>query len=208
MCQELTEKVVAILDNVIEKKGKATLLLSGGSTPYPLYELIAKSHLDFSKIKIGLVDERWVHISHISSNEAMIRKAFSSVKDIQIVGMVSNLLEIEKNTNEIGILYQDFLHADIAIIGMGEDGHFASLFPFDENSNKGILDNTPRIIHTLAPTEPKNRISCNLAFLKTAHNKVLMLTGSSKMNVFLNSEKEKTPIYFFKEFLNFIYYSK
>lgn len=61
-----------VLSEAISKHGSATLLLSGGTTPAPLYEALSKTDLNWKKIKVALVDERWVDESHSASNEALV----------------------------------------------------------------------------------------------------------------------------------------
>lgn len=199
------------IERAIESRGHCTILLSGGSTPKALYEKIAEENIDFSKVSIGLVDERFVGITDPNSNEAMIRSALGKAVGLEITGMIhphSDLVDIAENTQLIQESYQKYLNADIVLLGMGEDGHFASLFPNDYNSQSGLEENTSAVIHTLAPGHPRQRISCNLAFIKTAKKCILMITGTSKLSKLEASGQELTPIHFIHEYLDCIYFSE
>ena len=73
MVEDATAAIAQVLRQALETRGYASLMVSGGSSPKPLYESLSKEDLDWSKVTVSLVDERWVDTGQIGSNEDFIR---------------------------------------------------------------------------------------------------------------------------------------
>ncbi len=193
----LCAEIVAICEKAIKKYGSAHLLLSGGSTPLELYSLLGQQNLDYSKIKIGLVDERYVDSSSEFNNQKNIEKALNekSKIDINVIGMTSNMNDLSKNMDICLEQYLPFMERiDFSLLGMGEDGHTASIFPGDLASTELLIQNKAGISYTNSPSFPNKRISCNKAMLMSSENISLMLIGSKKMEILSSAAEKKLPI--------------
>jgi 6-phosphogluconolactonase len=138
----LAKSIVLDINKAIETKGSAYLLFSGGSTPKGLFQKLASEHLDWNQITIGLVDERMVGEDSEFSNAAMLKKLLineiAGDKKPRFLPLVyrTDDDEINLNTaiehlNQIGL-------PDVVVLGMGNDGHFASLFPGDPASEQSL----------------------------------------------------------------------
>lgn len=187
--QALFEDIKSVLDRAITLGRTPKVLLSGGSSPKFLYNMLGKEFTKEKSLKIGLVDERFVPVNHEQSNEQMIRGCFS--ESIEIVGMVKDDEDYQHNLDLIQKEYADF-HSDldIVLLGMGEDGHFASIFPNDILSSQAITDDVKLIRNTTAPNFPTQRITCNLELLAGAKMIYLLLFGQNKFE--LLSEQDTT----------------
>jgi 6-phosphogluconolactonase len=205
--QALYERMALIIHQACLSHGSASVLLSGGSTPLPVYEKLFQSTQDFSRTLFGLVDDRFVPINHPSSNEGNLRNLFKHRTDVQFVGMVSDPENYAGSIEHCAVNYQPFHHGTMAILGMGNDGHFASLFPSDEPSVEGLTTEHPGIIGTNAPSDPKQRISTNLPFLLSFQHRILFITGEDKLVKLEQSKKEHTPITYIFDQLTEIYYA-
>lgn len=203
----LASHIIQLIEEKQEIQNDSYILLSGGSTPLPLYKLLAESRLDFSKLTFGLVDERFVPVSEPQSNEGMIREIFQNQPSFQCIGMVTNDQNIKESIENCQSTYPKFIGADLVILGMGSDGHFASLFPNDEASLEGLKGTNPQVLATYAPVYPNHRISCNLALLKTIKNRILLITGEEKLNKLKLRSKEGSPISYIFDSLTDIYYA-
>jgi 6-phosphogluconolactonase len=207
--QSLCADLVKIIQQAIAQKGSAKILLSGGSSPIHLYELLSKCEIDWSKVIIGLVDERFVEPNNDFSNEKMIREKLiqNHASRATFYGMVENSTDQMENVKNIDSTYKVFYNQlDLALLGMGEDGHTASLFPGDDVSEKLLRSKRIGIYNTTSPNFPNDRITCSAEMLRQAENVFLMLSGEKKLNVFETSSENQLPISFFKDKLQ-VYYS-
>lgn len=208
--QVLCKDIVKIIEEAISERKVAHILLSGGSSPVQLYELLSQADLDWSKVVIGLVDERFVPPINEFSNERMIAEKLIQNKahKAQLLGMVANSSNQEDNLHLISEKYRPFMkQLDLVLFGMGEDGHTASLFPNDEVSENLLRSDEIGIFNTISPNHPQNRITCSPAMLNQSKNMILMLSGEKKLNVFQEAPMNQLPISFFVENLQ-VYYSK
>jgi len=193
----LLRRSTEIITAAIHQYGEARILLSGGSTPKHFYTLLSMSDFDWDKILVGLVDERYVPTDHPSSNERMLRDCLlqNQATNARLIGMVADDKDRAKNNARININYSPFKgRIDLLILGMGEDGHTASLFPNDSDSEFAMQSDEIKIFDTSAPNEPKERITCGLKMLRNAQNKILLITGESKLRILQEATHINYPI--------------
>ncbi len=131
------------INTAIGDRGQCTIVLAGGSTPKALYEAMAKENLPWSKIHVFWGDERYVPRSHPDSNQGMARRAWLDKVDIPAGNIhpmptdaADPALDAQKYEAELGEFFKtgagEFPVFDIVLLGMGDDGHTASLFPHTE----------------------------------------------------------------------------
>jgi len=205
----LLQDIKFIISEDIIKFGKAKLLLSGGSTPSGLYRKLSSTQLDWSKVIVGLVDERFVKNSSDFSNEKLVKTCFliNEAKNATFIPMIFSADNEALNLLRTNESYAVFNDASVIILGMGEDGHTASLFPNDSDSNKA-MDSEQNIFFTNSPSNPRRRITCTPKLLLSSKNIFLMLTGENKKEVLFSAAKNKLPISHFIGSITEIYYSK
>jgi 6-phosphogluconolactonase len=186
--KDLGSTIVQILTRAIKKRGSASIIFSGGSTPKGLMNELAKSTLDWEKIKIGLVDDRMVEESSEFSNLALLKKELVDLidgdKKPTICSLVFSPKKKKDNFNEAIESVLLLGSIDIALLGMGTDGHFASLFPQDATSLSALEDSYALpLVYTTAPTAPQERISFSWPYLKSAEHIFLHITGRTKKKI-------------------------
>ena len=160
---------LAKIQTAIESRGLCTIALSGGSTPKPLYEAIAAQQLPWDKIHVFWGDERYVPPDHPDSNQLMARRAWLDSVDIpaqNIHPMPTDDADPADAARKYDAHLAEFFNLktgefpalDVILLGMGDDGHTASLFPHtealqvrDRLITVGSKDGQPRITFT-APT--------------------------------------------------------
>lgn len=205
----LSQQIAQDLRKAMELKGSATLLLSGGSTPSGVYRLLSEENLDWTKVHVGLVDERFVPADSPFSNFKLLQETIgqNAAKNAAIYPMVLNASDYDQNLKEIEVAYRIFTDPDVCLLGMGPDGHTASLFPNDEASQNANSNESTLLSNTNAPTEPNQRITFNGPVLRRAKHLYLMITGSQKKAIFEESEQQQFPIAHFKKALTHTYYT-
>jgi 6-phosphogluconolactonase len=193
--KDMVQRIHLILKSAIQKYGNANILLSGGTTPKFLYEALAELPLDWTQIQVGLVDERFVEKGSDFSNASLIEGCFLKAAGFKLLPMVNNIENLDENLKQVNLDYQPFLkRIDYCLLGMGEDGHTASLFPGDQASEKSLNGMAVNVLQTIAPAEPKIRISCSKEMLRNAQFIDLLIVGRKKLNIFQSSSENHLPI--------------
>ncbi len=168
----------------LSARGAATIALSGGATPEPAYAALAGKALDWPRVTIALVDERWVPPSHPASNEAMIRRALAPALSAgaSLLPLWSQAPDIEAGAAHAEALYAP-LRFDAALMGMGADAHTASWFPRVPGLSAALDLASPRTIIALDAPEAAGasaRLTLTRAALKRAASVILLIAGEDK----------------------------
>ena len=170
----LNEYVVNKLVRIIRSNPKAKIMLAGGNTPRPLYEKFNALGSQSDGCSFILSDERLVPVNNKLSNEGMLRKFLKNYDNSQILSLHDK--EIKKKLREIPAY-------DIALLGMGLDGHFASIFPNMINLSEALSSNDPICnVKTGVPDVP--RISLTMSEVLKAKIIMLLLADQEKLSIF------------------------
>lgn len=183
----LADNVAEILQQAVNTKGKASIALSGGSTPKGFFKALSCKALPWKKITITLADERWVNIDNEASNTRLIHENLlqNNAKDANFFYLKQGKELTEETLAELNLAAKSaLLPLDVLILGMGEDGHTASIFPCSAQINQALsLSNTDALMKTEPQTAPHQRITFTFASLKTSKNTILHISGSAKKQV-------------------------
>lgn len=185
LAEELATKVAGQLSDAIKAQGTATLVVSGGRSPVAFFQSLIKQPLDWSKVVVSLADERWVPVEHADSNAGLLKKHLlqGPAAKARFVGLYNVAANLEDAAEQADQALAELPPIDVLILGMGDDGHTASLFPNSPNLAEALkLDGTRRCWPMLAPTVPHQRLSMSRSLLASAKNKVLSISGQGKLN--------------------------
>lgn len=181
------KRITNALHRRLETDESAAIVVSGGSTPAPVYSYMAHKELDWHRVHVLLSDERWVAADHPDSNENMLRTALerSRAAYAQIVPFVDLTKSIDKRCSElneeIGSLPLPFTSV---LLGMGDDGHFASLFPDASELPQALdLQSPDSFVPVATASSPYPRISMTLAALLRSDEILLLISGAEKRDV-------------------------
>ncbi|PTR29490.1 6-phosphogluconolactonase [Pseudomonas sp. GV085] len=184
LAESLALNVAKKLSDAIEARGTATLVVSGGRSPVAFFQHLAKQTLDWSNVVISLADERWVPVEHADSNAGLIKRYLlqGPAAKAQFLNLYSASANLEQAAEQADRLLSELPVIDVLILGMGDDGHTASLFPNSPNLDEALkVDGTRRCWPMLAPTVPHQRLTMSRALLASAKHKILSISGSSKL---------------------------
>jgi 6-phosphogluconolactonase len=177
--------VTALRTALAADAGRATLVLSGGTTPAPLYRRLAQAPLDWARVDVALADERWVPPTDPASNERLLRECFAQgpASAATVVGQYTG-----HATPEEGLAACRARHAAlrrpfaVTVLGMGNDGHTASLFPGATGLPQALAPTDGALLEPIrAPGAPQPRMTLTLPALLGSHSLVLLLTGEDKL---------------------------
>lgn len=181
----------ALLDSIM-RNGKASWAVSGGSTPAPLFEAMTNVLLDWSRVQIALVDERWVTPDHPRSNEAFMKehlKKGNSVK-ARFFGMKTPHASPFEAVDAVNERYATLAHPFASVLlGMGPDGHTASFFPEAVGLEAAMNPESSAICAPLTAHKSEvtgdevDRMSITASSIMAAPHVVLMITGDEKKKV-------------------------
>ncbi|MEO6925321.1 MAG: 6-phosphogluconolactonase [Rhodanobacter sp.] len=185
--QALGERVSERLRNALSERGQAVLAVSGGSTPKDLFEQLSREKLDWSKVQVTLVDERWVPDSDERSNARLVKShllqhAAASATFVPLyTGDATPEAGLAKADARINALPLPF---DVVVLGMGEDGHTASFFPDGDHLAEALdMQGSARVLPMHAPDAGEPRITLTLATLLETRALYLLVSGEKKRDV-------------------------
>lgn len=194
----LAEQIAVLIKQAIKNKGKASIAVSGGSTPKGLFKQLAAMDLEWSKVTITLADERWVNIDSDDSNTRLVHE--NLLQGYAAAAKFFHLKQGDVLTDEtladLNLAAEKtIIPLDVLILGMGEDGHTASLFPCSEQIKQGLDPENDNALMSVQPeTAPHQRISFTFSSLSMSKVVILHLCGQAKKNV-VNKAIQGNDIY-------------
>ena len=186
----LSKQIAGQLTAAISQNGHALLAVSGGSTPKPLFEKLSKINIAWQHVWVLLVDERWVDTRSADSNECLVRSALLKhcAKTARFMGLKSSQPSAHQAQRACNLALQELpAKIDVLLLGMGDDGHTASMFPCaDKKTLFQILDkkNVLRVMAVQPREAPHERMSLTAAYLLTSGHRYLLMKGENKLATF------------------------
>jgi 6-phosphogluconolactonase len=188
LASEVASDIAAQLARAITDRGQAGLLVSGGHSPAGLFERLRGHLLDWSRVSIALVDERWVELTDPGSNERFVREAL--LRDRAAAAYFCGLKNPAPSP-DLGAAAAWSTSAgiprpvDITVLGMGDDGHTASLIPGSPNLESALdLEAPEACVGMWSPTAPHARLSMNLRALLNSRRVLILILGEAKLRTY------------------------
>jgi len=183
---DMARRIAFILEDAISARGVASIALSGGRSPRPVLEALAQATLDWDKVIVTLVDERWVEPDHADSNERLIRETLlqGNAAKARFVGMKNAAADAYAGQPACEAAFAQLpWPLDIVLLGMGEDGHTASLFPQAKELAEGLSSQALTIAVT-PPAAPHQRMSMSASAILKSRHIFLQIGGAAKKAVY------------------------
>lgn len=193
MVTSAVTQIAEAVKTAVAQRGTASLMLSGGSSPRPVYERLSEMDLPWDKVTIGLVDDRWIERGQAGSNETFLDETLlkGKAQSAKFIGLKTKdanpAAGIEASEAQLSAIPQPF---DVCVMGMGLDGHTASWFP-NSNGLKESLD--PKKANTVIAIDARgcpvagdhpDRITLTLSAVMASKQIILMIPGAGKADVF------------------------
>lgn len=184
LAEALAAAVAERLRTALAAGKKAGLVVSGGETPKPFFSRLSEYDIDWHRVIITLADERWVDPAHEASNERLVRSLL-----LQNRARAATFVPLKNRAETAGQGEEECRHAlsllprpaEAVILGMGNDGHTASLFPGSKQLPEAMDMNSDRCCAAVSPAKaPHERMTLTLPVLLDARLILLHITGEAK----------------------------
>lgn len=182
----LAAAVASELEQALAGRGRASLAVSGGATPRPFFEALSRKALDWRRVDVLLADERWVDVRDDASNTRLVRAHL-----LQHQAASANYVSLKQSGDspEAGLaaveaaLAQVAWPLDMLVLGMGADGHTASLFPDAPELPEALAPGGGRRVCAVhPPSQRQARVTLTLPVLVAARSVALHIRGEDKLD--------------------------
>jgi len=182
----------------LAENDRASFIATGGTSPGEVYDLLSTIPLPWENISVSLSDERWVAPTSPDSNERQLRERLlvGEAAGANLVPLWSSAPGVEDAAEAAEVAVADLLPADVVLLGMGEDGHFASLFPGNPMLEEGLDPYGGSLVIAVPngdPAPPQDRLSLTLYALKQSFLIVVLISGAAKRRIV--EERDDLPIH-------------
>ncbi len=185
LARQLAEAAAEALRHDLEMQERALLVVSGGSTPVPFFEALAERTLPWARVDVTLADERWVPENHEASNAGLVRRHLlqGAAAAATFTSLTTEDITPEQGVEAVSRRIEALpWPASLVVLGMGGDGHTASLFPDSRELALGLTTDAP-VLATRTPSQPQARITLSADRLHQARRHALHITGDDKRSV-------------------------
>ncbi|HSP32393.1 MAG TPA: 6-phosphogluconolactonase [Halomonas sp.] len=185
LAEQLAEAVAQALHEDLSHQERALLVVSGGSTPVPFFQALAAKPLPWARIDVTLADERWVDEHSSDSNAKLVREHLiqGAAASANFIPLTCDAATPEEGVEEVAKQTASLAWpASVVILGMGGDGHTASLFP-DSPELTLALATDDFLVAVRTPSQPQPRITFSADRLHQARRHFLHITGEDKRAV-------------------------
>ncbi|MDX1352289.1 MAG: 6-phosphogluconolactonase [Thiomicrorhabdus sp.] len=203
LAQQLVAEILQIAEHAIQETGAFHFITAGGSTPNRCYQLLAECQADWKHWHIYMGDERVLPFNHPERNSQALLNNWLNKNEIPAknIHFINTEAGAEKSAKAYANTVASVQQFDLCLLGMGEDGHTASLFPGHENGAsvqeltvQAISDTwAPIIIENNSPKPPAQRVSLSYAALNRCNLVIKLVTGNTKrlaVNQWLTAQNE------------------
>ena len=188
--------LIGAISTSIAARNTCTVVLAGGKSVHSVMRLALQCDIDWSHVELVLADERCVPVGHVDRNDVALTALIESASTVHrpvVHGIPAELgpyLGAEKFSEQLATIGQP----DIALMGVADDGHIASLFP----DSTALSASGEAVSVTDSAKEPRERVSCSLSYLSHATYRIALQTGHNKRDIFVRLQQgERLPLALF-----------
>lgn len=182
--EALARDAAGWLKSALAERGAASIAVPGGKSPTPFFQTLAAADLDWKSVLVTLTDERFVPVESDESNSNLLRKTFlqGHAAAAQFVMPDLSNATLERAADEWDAQLRAASSFDLVVLGMGEDGHFASMFPGSPALAEGLDLKADRYALAASDRTPQ-RLSLTLRALTRTQHLAFLISGAVKRDV-------------------------
>ncbi|MDT0683983.1 6-phosphogluconolactonase [Roseicyclus sp. F158] len=185
LMMDLADRISSELKGHLLTNDRATLCIPGGSTPGPAFDILSGVRLPWDRISVMLNDERWVPEDSPRSNTRLVRERLLTehAAAAQMVPLHADVPTPEEGLGALSDDVEAHLPITVLLLGMGTDGHTASLFPGADQLEAAFAPDAPALMAMRAEGADEPRITLSARALRTAMSTHVLITGAEKREV-------------------------
>ena len=189
----LADRLASSLRRCLTVHDHASFCVPGGSTPGDTFASLSGAALDWPRVHVVLGDERWVPVDHDRSNTRLLRETLLTGRAAAatLVSMVTDDPAPEDGAPALARGLDGELPLSVLLLGMGEDGHTASLLPDDPDLAAKLAADAPRVLPVRAPSQPEPRVTLTAPVLRGAMETHVLIQGDAKRAVLERARRLK-----------------
>lgn len=193
--EAVARRILVLLGEAIEQRGQASLALSGGRGPERFLRRLEQADFDWEKVTITQVDERWVPAEHEQSNAGLIQRCMPQVLRRATWLPMYQGQSLQDDAQYCHAMLDKLIPLDVVVLGMGPDGHTASLFPHMPRLGDYLSEQNPELCIAV-PEEGERlpRLSMTAAVINRARSKMLVVSGEDKYQQLAGALTMRNPL--------------
>jgi 6-phosphogluconolactonase len=183
-------EIASRLSGAVLARGRATLIVPGGTSPGPLFDALSDADLPWADITVSLSDERWVDVENVHSNERLVRERLLQGRacKARLVSWRGAATDAGEAAGELSEVLRPMVPFDVCVLGLGLDGHIASLIPGAEGFQTAMRgDATVLAIHAPGAAGAADRLTLSFPAIAVSRCVVLLFSGEAKRAIFDNA---------------------
>ncbi|RMH39533.1 MAG: 6-phosphogluconolactonase [Alphaproteobacteria bacterium] len=196
MFLDLADRLASELAEALHAERTATFAVPGGTTPGPVFDALSGLHIEWDRVVVLPTDERWVPEDSPRSNARLIRQRLlvGKAAAARFVPLYLSAERPEDRLADLAEAVSAVLPLSVLLLGMGEDGHTASLFPRAEGLAEALDDDAPPVAAIRAPGAPEPRVTLTGPVLRGAVRTHVLITGARKREVLFEAVERDDPL--------------
>jgi 6-phosphogluconolactonase len=195
MMIDLANTLAGELENVLFHEEFASLVVSGGTTPGPIFDSLCAADIDWSRVRVMLSDERWLPEDSPRSNTRLVKERLLTNRAAAAtwVPLYAPAENPEDQIDALSAGVRECLPISVLLLGMGSDMHTASLFPGADNLAPALAHDAPPLMAMRAPGAPEPRLTLTAPVLSGAMSRHIVITGAEKREALERARHIRTP---------------
>lgn len=190
---DLANSLAGELNSCLQRHDHASFAVPGGSTPAPMFDVLAEASLDWSRVRVMLTDERWVPEDHKRSNTGLLRRHLlqGRAAAAQYVPLRADTDTPEEAIDGLADAIRPEMPISVMLLGMGTDMHTASLFPGADRLAAALASNAPPLMAMRGGGAEEPRISLTAPVLRGAMSVHVLIAGAEKREAIEKAQRMK-----------------